>query len=200
MGDWKDKLKNSEIYKPGGTEMKKKCANAECGKEFIPKEDYHKICPECNRKRQEGLLETNKSMGGSLDRYLNAGYFDDKENMHRGLFKEDAIFAAGLLSKAGMSATSFRNFYNKLKAIESRYKSSTDKDFDKIKPDIYAFERDAAYYISRGVVPEVFRHILVKNVELSVQSVKHFKAFIEHLFSILAYLKDITSQNKGGSR
>jgi CRISPR-associated protein Csm2 len=189
MSDWKDTLKNS--YSSGGGEMKKKCQ--ECGEEFLPKEPHHKICFSCNKKRHESSTGFDKAKIKLPDNYLANGYFDEKGYLREGLFKEEAKVVANILASLRMTSTSLRAFYNKLIAIENNYKSSNN-NFDLIKPTIFAFERDVAYQVSRGVVPEEFRKFINKNAELAKKSIEEFKGFKEHFLSVLAYFKDISKQ------
>lgn len=181
MSDWKDKL--GELHK-GGVGVKKKCAD--CGKEFFPKEAHHKTCFECAKKKKDGGFPPLKLPAN----YLNNSYFDDKEHLREGIFKEEAKEVANILASEGLSPTALRVFYNKLKAIESRYKSSKN-DFELIKPNLYAFERDVAYQASRGVVREEFRKFITINAALAAKGPKEFKGFIEHFLSVLAYFKDV---------
>ncbi|MBI4847719.1 MAG: type III-A CRISPR-associated protein Csm2 [Nitrospirae bacterium] len=189
MSDWRDKLKNSELYKAGGGGMKKTCLD--CGKEFVPKEQHHKICFDCNKKKHEGAGGTDKTRLKLPDDYLAKSYFDEKGHLREGIFKDDAKEVARVLASLRMSPTSLRAFYNKLIAIENKFKSS-DNNFDLIKPNIYAFERDVAYQVSRGVVSEEFRKFINKNAELAKKGPKEFKGFKEHFLSVLAYFKDVS--------
>ncbi len=189
MNDWKDKLKNSGIYKTGGEGMKKVCET--CKKEFIPKESHHKVCSDCNRKRYETGATSERASLKLPDDYLAKGYFDDKGYLREGIFKDEAKEVVRVLAALRMTPTSLRAFYNKLIAIENKYKNS-DNNFDLIKPNVYAFERDVAYQVSRGVVSEEFRKFINKNAELAKKGPKEFKGFKEHFLSVLAYFKDVS--------
>lgn len=177
MGDWKDKLRNTELYKAGGRVMKK----CKCSKPI--RDERFDTCYDCSQK---------KTGAASLpEGYLVNGYFDEKENFREGIFKDEAKDVARVLAALRMTPTSLRAFYNKLVAIENKYKSS-DNNFDLIKPNIYAFERDVAYQVSRGVVSEEFRKFINKNAELAKKGPKEFKGFKEHFLSVLAYFKDVS--------
>lgn len=192
MSDMKRAFEKAGIKGSGGGAMKKKCM--QCGNEFIPKEPHHKVCFDCNnKKRYEGASGLDKSTPRLSNDYLKDGYFDVNGYLRDGIFKEDAKEVATVLAGLKMTSTSLRAFYNKLKAIESKYKASNN-NFDLIKPNLYAFERDVAYQISRGVVSEEFRKFINKNAELAINGPKEFKGFIEHFLSVLAYFKDVSRQ------
>jgi CRISPR-associated protein Csm2 len=124
--------------------------------------------------------------------YLRDGYFDQGgKHLREGIFKEDAKEVARVLAALKMTPTSLRAFYNKLKAIENRYKISNN-DFDLIKPNLYAFERDVAYQVSRGVVSEEFRKFININSALAIKGPEFFRGFVEHFLSVLAYFKDVS--------
>lgn len=163
----------------------------ECGESFVPKESFHKVCFKCHKKRQAGgsVSQTSGYLHLRSD-YLSSGYFDGKGYLREGIFKDDAKEVANILASQRMTPTSLRAFYNKVKAIESEYKMSNN--FDAIKSKLYAFERDVAYQISRGVVNEEFRKFIVKNAELAVKGPKEFKGFVEHFLSVLSYFKDVS--------
>lgn len=122
MNDWKDKLKNSELYKTGGGGMNKRCAD--CNNEFVPREPHHKICFDCLKKKREGVAVHDRVHAKLPLDYLSKSYFDEKGYMRAGIFKEEAKVVAGVLATIGMTPTSLRVFYNKLKAIENQYKLS----------------------------------------------------------------------------
>ncbi len=189
MNDWKEKLRNFESLKEGEG-MKKKCQD--CGNEFIPKEQHYKVCESCNKKRRGSSEGTDRQRVKLPDDYLKKGYFDDEgKYLRASIFKEEAKEIANILAILRMSPTSLRAFYNKLKAIENRYKNSNN-NFDLVKPAIYAFERDVAYQVSRGVVSEEFRKFINKNAELAAKGPRELKGFVEHFLSVLAYFKDVS--------
>lgn len=121
---------------------------------------------------------------------MKDGYFDEKNYLRAGIFKEEAKEVANILADLKMTPTSLRAFYNKLKEIESRYKAN--KDFDLIKPSLYAFERDVAYQVSRGVVPNEFRKFININADLASRGPKELNGFVEHFLSVLSYFKDFS--------
>ena len=178
MSDWKEKLRSSEFNKVGGGGVKKYC---KCGKPI--NNDKFDTCYDCSKKKH--------GTAGLPEGYLSNGYFDEKGYLREGLFKDEAKEVAKVLAALRMTPTSLRAFYNKLIAIENKYKSS-DNNFDLIKPNIYAFERDVAYQVSRGVVSEEFRKFINKNADLAKKGPKEFKGFKEHFLSVLAYFKDVS--------
>jgi len=188
MSDMKHALEKAGIKGGGEMSAPKKC---KCGNTI--KDPKFDTCYNCSQKSREvsGYSGTSKSNSKIPDNYLKNGYFDNKEHLREGIFKEEAKEVANVIAAEGMTPTALRVFYNKLKAIESRYKSSKN-DFDLIKPNIYAFERDVAYQASRGVVKEEFRKFITINAAIAAKGPKEFKGFIEHFLSVLAYFKDIS--------
>lgn len=179
--DFKSAFEKAGIKTEGG--MRKKCK--ECGKEFTPREQHHSVCPDCNKERHSGGAGGG---GTSLPSdYLERGYFDEKGYLRESIYKDDAKKVADVLSSC-MSVTSLRAFFNKVRAIENIYKQSNN--FDQIKPKLYAFERDATYQVSRGVVSDEFRKFIVKNARLAQSRPEAFKGFVEHFMSVLAYFKE----------
>lgn len=172
-----------------GGVAKKICQD--CKREFIPKEPHHKVCSDCKKKRYETSPEPYRTYAKLPDNYLKDGYFDERGYLREGIFKEDAKEVASVLAGLRMTPTSLRAFYNKLKAIENRYKTANN-NFDLIKPNLYAFERDVAYQVSRGIVSEEFRKFININSDLAIRGPGYFRGFIEHFLSVLAYFKDVS--------
>lgn len=86
-----------------------------------------------------------------------------------------------------LSSTALRRFYNKAKALSNKFQFNPN--YKLLLPDLYAFERDAAYAASRLVVPGVFVGFVVKNMHLATCDEKGFRGFIEHFQSIVAFAK-----------
>lgn len=171
--------------KTGGGGVQKKCRD--CGRPLKHDRRYD-TCYECGKKRKQ------KHHGGRglPDDYLSGGYFDSNGYLKESIFKDDAKTVARTLASLRMTSTSFRAFYNKVKAIENVFKAT--KDFDAVKPKLFAFERDVAYQESRGVVEKEFSHFIIKNAKLAQKGPKEFKGFVEHFFSVLAYFKDYSKR------
>lgn len=166
----------------GGGGMTKKCKK--CGKDFEQKNPKHDACSICFRENPTG----DAAKGSLRSNYLEKGYFNENGKLREEIFKSEAKNVAEVLASQKMTPTSLRAFYNKVKAIENNYKVS--KDFESIKPKLFAFERDATYQVSRGVVSEEFRKFIIKNAEIAQKGPDEFKGFIEHFLSVLAYFKD----------
>lgn len=163
--------------------VQKVCAT--CGRTFEAKEDFHRYCAECFRKRKA----RHRRFRFDAD-YLKGGYFLDaeKEKLRPEILDRVAIDAARTLGNAHppMTAHQLRRFFNKMRAIEDKLESAGD--FEIVKGDIYAFKRDVAYAVGRGVVSEQFKHFIDRNVELAASDRRDFKkGFVQHFQSVLAY-------------
>jgi CRISPR-associated protein Csm2 len=92
-----------------------------------------------------------------------------------------------IFARTSLSNTALRRFYNKLKGLDTKHKFN--REYKSLLPELYAFERDAAYAAARQVVPGVFIGFAVKNVDLATRDEKGFKGFVEHFQSIVAFAK-----------
>lgn len=160
-----------------------------CGK---PKKSNYPTCYDCAQKRKSVASQSLKSRTSALrDGYLAGGYFEIKNG--KNYIKEDVFInwaqeISADLRREGLSPTAIRNFFNKLRAVEHNY--SVTKDFDKTRQDIYSFCRDVKYTENRGVTPELFTKFIDSNITLAKKDPEHFKAFIEHFQSVIAYFRE----------
>ena len=63
---------------------------------------------------------------------------------------------------------------------------------ERIKEKLYSFYPSAAYAVSRKntSVPPEFQKFIETNMKLAVKDPKHFKGFVEHFQSVVAYFKE----------
>ncbi len=179
MGDLKSQLEKHSGYKG---EVTDKC---KCGKTKKPE---FPTCWECSQKAKggSGIITPGLRAG-----YLDGGYFEVKNGKNyikESVFIKWAQDVSADLKKQSMSPTAIRNFFNKLRAVEYNYKAT--KDFDRTRQDIYAFCRDVKYTENRGVTPELFTKFIEVNIAEAKKDDEHFKAFVEHFQSVIAYFKD----------
>ncbi|MDK2927256.1 MAG: CRISPR-associated protein Csm2 [Bacillota bacterium] len=135
---------------------------------------------------------------GLPDGYLAQGYFDTDGHLLRQVLVEwpqhlVQTFAHG---RPPLTSSALRNFFTKLKGLENRLRAS--HDMARVLPDLYAFERDAAYAANRQVVPPVFFTFIVKNVDLATANPHSFTGFKDHFQAVVAYGKG--ALREGGSR
>lgn len=189
----------------------KRCEN--CGREFEPLQSFHRFCPSCFRQMQAGTggrpgqgsarpPSRGPSRGGGGDRvqapgaqplrfddaYLADGYFLDEEKtkLRPEVIDAWAEGAALTLGRARMTSHQLRLFFNKLLAVEDRLEQATD--WQQVSPQVYAFKRDVAYQVGRGVVPDAFKAFIDRNVELAAPDPTDFQhGFVEHFRSVVAY-------------
>lgn len=182
MGDLKGGLAK-HFSPPSGAA--KKCEK--CGKPL--KNDKFKYCRECNEKMKGG--GTHIGVVKLPDGYLYEGYFDVKNGKN---YIKEAVFIAwaqelsNSLKQSGLTSAAIRRFFSKLRAIEYKFKMT--RDFDLAREGIYAFVRDVTYTENRGVTPPLFSKFIERNVNEAKESPDHFRAFIEHFQSVVAYFKD----------
>ena len=119
--------------------------------------------------------------------YLNGGYHDSSGHLRREVIIEWPKAIVDVFARESLSSTALRRFYNKLKGLDIKHQFNPN--FKLLLPDLYAFERDAAYAAARLVVPGVFIGFAVKNIDLATRDEKGFKGFVEHFQSIVAFAK-----------
>jgi len=170
-------------------EQSNSSAFCSCGKRKDPK---FPTCRDCSTKGKFNAYQSSNRKAIALrDGYLTGGYFETKNGKN---YIKEAVFIkwaqdiSADLRGERLSPTAIRNFFNKLRAVEHNYKVS--KDFDKTRQDIYSFCRDVKYTENRGVTPELFTKFIDANIALAKKDPEHFKAFIEHFQSVIAYFKD----------
>ena len=189
MGDWKKDLGKHSSYSGGGSSVKK-CEK--CGKPL--KDDKFKFCFACNEVMKAGGGGGFPSHASKLrDDYLEGGYFDEKNG--KNYIKENVFIkwaqevSSDLkLQSPPMTSAAIRRYFSKLRAIEYKYKMN--HDFDLAREGIYAFARDVSYTENRNVTPVLFSRFIEKNIAESKKSPEHFRAFVEHFQSVVAYFKD----------
>jgi CRISPR type III-A-associated protein Csm2 len=160
-----------------------------CGKRKL---SNFPTCRDCAQKgKSNSYQSSNKNAKSLRDGYLADGYFEiknGKKYIKEAVFIKWAQDVSADLRSEGLSPTAIRNFFNKLRAVEHNYKVSND--FDKTRQEIYSFCRDVKYTENRGVTPELFTKFIDANIALAKEDPEHFKAFIEHFQSVIAYFKD----------
>lgn len=186
MGDFRSQLERHPSNTGGGSV--KKCA---CGREINrPGTD---ICGVCYKKKQEqGASQGYSAPQVKLrDGYLSGGYFDTRNG--KNYIKEDVFIKWAKdvsvdLKQQGLTSAAIRRFFSKLRAVE--YKFKINHDFDSAREGLFAFVRDVSYTENRNVTPTLFSQFIGVNIELAKKDADHFRAFIEHFQSVVAYYKD----------
>ena len=187
MGDWKQELGKYPNYSGGGGAIKK-CA---CGN--VIKKEGAKQCYECFQKMREGSSGTgNFQHSADLPAgYLSGGYFEKKNGknyIREEVFISWAKGSSAVLKQQGLTSAAIRRFFSKLRAIE--YKHKMTHDFDLAREGLYAFVRDVSYTENRGVTPFIFSKFIEANIQEAKKDAEHFRAFIEHFQSVVAFFKD----------
>lgn len=178
MSDWKDKLKNSELYKTGGGGMKK----CKCGNPI--KNDKFDTCYECSKKNKgdsnsEGLPQKY------IDK-LKDGFFDSK-----GCLWEEFVttMASDVAKSFGTERVKLKNhqlrrFYGHAKAAENRLRMTGD--WDCVNLDVKKLSSFAAEAKGKDKVPDSF----YKFIDLNIKQIKKqndFQAFMEHFQAVVGY-------------
>jgi CRISPR type III-A-associated protein Csm2 len=119
--------------------------------------------------------------------YLNTGYFDESGNYRREIYIDWAKAIASKLKQDKMTSASIRRFYGRVRALSTMFRDEetfqrNKHELQKLIPLVYySLQRDQAN------VPESFKDFLEVNVRLAEQSLKDFKAFVDHFQSVVAF-------------
>lgn len=192
MADWKKDLSKHSSYAGGGGTVKK-CA---CGRDINrPGTD---ICGVCYSKQKNGtgspttVFHSSTVQASSLPiEYLAGGYFIEKNGksyIKEEVFIKWAIEVSTALKQQLLTPAAIRRYFSKLRAIEYKYKA--DRDFELAREGIFAFSRDVHYTENRGVTPPLFTQFIEANAKEAKKDAQHFRAFVEHFQSVVAYFKE----------
>lgn len=177
MNDWKDKL--SELHKGGGG-MKRKCT--ECGKEFVPKEEHHKTCFDCAKKKKGGGI-LNEGLPPQYLEELKKGYFDDNNCLREEFLTEMASDVAKSFGTK-LKNHQLRRFYGHIKAADNRLKMTGD--WPCVNLDVKKLSSLVAEAKGKDKVPDSFYKFIDANIK-KIHNQKDFEAFVEHFQAIVAY-------------
>lgn len=169
--------------------MGDKCKD--CGKPL--KDPKFTYCWDCNAKHKagDGGHVIAPAATGLPKGYLVGGYFETqngKQYIREEVFIAWAKEVSAALKADGLTPAAIRRFFSKLRAIE--YKFKTTRDFNLAREGIYAFSRDVAYTENRGVTKPLFSKFIELNCAEAKKDAEHFRAFVEHFQSVVAYFKE----------
>lgn len=160
-----------------------------------PKNDYSKQDQKSVRQDRPGHYggQVHRDQGLRPD-YLKKGYFNERGSLRKEIIIDEAQYIAGILSERGMTSAAIRRFFARMRGVEVRYKA----DFEQLKVELYKFIPLAAYAVARkeSGVPEEFNQFININIDLAVTDEKHFKGFVNHFQSVVAYFKERDGQRR----
>jgi CRISPR type III-A-associated protein Csm2 len=171
-----------------------------CGKDFVPRESYHRTCPECfdggrgargsGPPRPEpagkgcGQPETSLPREALLDRY-----YDADGRLCKEVYRDAALAAARAFTDSGLTATGVRKFFAMVKALDHRAESEADVGVGDVRAAVHKLVPLVKYQHGRGIVPACFVEFIERNVELASRDARSFHGFVEFFTSVLCYMK-----------
>jgi CRISPR-associated protein Csm2 len=177
MNNWKDKL--NELHK-GGSIAKRKCI--ECGKEFVPKKEHHKICFDCAKKKN-GVGKPTEGLPPQYLEKLEKGYFDNNGCLREEFLTEMASEVAKSFGTK-LKNHQLRRFYGHIKAADNRLKMTGD--WQCVNLDVKKLSSFVAEAKGKDKVPDSFYRFIEANIK-TIHNQKDFEAFVEHFQAIVAY-------------
>lgn len=183
MSDWKDKLKNSELYKIGGGGMKKKCKI--CGKPLKDDSRYD-TCFDCGQKNKKAGSIDLVGLPSEYITKLKEGYFDSKHCLWEEFVTTMASDVAESFGteRVKLKNHQLRRFYGHAKAAENRLRMTGD--WDCVNLDVKKLSSFASEAKGKDKIPDSF----YKFIDLNIKQIKRqndFQAFMEHFQAVVAY-------------
>jgi len=129
------------------------------------------------------------------DKYFQAlkgDYLDAKGNVKCEFITSLAEQAAQMLGSAPvkgrpMAYGQLRKFYDQAVAVKSGLEAR--QDFSTLLPKLCALVPAAFNAVGAGNAPQVLKQFIEANVGIAQRDEKHFKAFMTHFQSVIAYYK-----------
>lgn len=119
--------------------------------------------------------------------YLSQGYFDENGRIRRDVILDTAKEVARRIHRDGVSVRALRNFFNMVRKIEAFLNAGGN--FEDALVEIRRLKPIAAYQGHRQQPPisDTVVQFINKNVLLAEKDEKHFRAFVSHFESVLAF-------------
>jgi len=159
--------------------MLKKCEN--CGNTFEAREEYYKLCNECNKKRQYNKGESKEELPLNL---LLKTYFDEKGDLVKEIFLDIPEQLAKKFYQNGLRMKQLRDFYHVISAART---SALLKGMAAVRPSLWQCITKLEYQLKRGIVPKSFVSFMKHHLVLAERDEKYLDAFYQHLDSIVCY-------------
>ena len=150
-----------------------------------PREQHHKVCPDCNRQRMGGTPAHVAT--GSQDvasDYLEKGYFSKPGVLREELVTSTADKLAAAFAARKLTTGQLRRFYSHVKAAENRLRMTGD--WPAVSVDVKKLGAFAAEAKGKQKVPDNFYAFIDANVR-AVNAKDDFFAFIQHFESVVAF-------------
>lgn len=188
------------MTRPGGPTAQRRCET--CGRQFTPKENWHRTCFDCAMKDKGGgkrpggpspnVGELHSKFQAYLKQLRDKGYFDPKGNLLPSLRVEDADTVAQVLAGAGVTAGQLRHFFTMARSLEQRL--GVSHDFAALVPEIASLQPFTALIIGRAQTDQqrerlqVLRDFIDTNAKLARTSEVAFRnGFLPHFESVICY-------------
>ena len=125
--------------------------------------------------------------------YLANGYFDEQSHIRRDIVIETAKEVAERIARdrrlirKKIASSAIRSFFSHVRALEAKLDGG--KAFSEIRPGIWRLRSMAEYQKQRREPPvnQTFVDFISRNVDLADKDEKHFRAFVKHFESVLAF-------------
>ena len=161
--------------------MQKKCEK--CGKMFEAKQEYYKVCYECNIAKQSKNERGEKSLLSDL---LLKSYFYEKGNLVKEIFLDipDKIAKKLYQDHPSLKMKQLRDFYS---IISNARTSALLKGIDSVRSILWQCATKLEYQLKREIIPQSFVDFMRHHLKLAEKDEKHLDAFYQHLDSIVCY-------------
>lgn len=156
--------------------MKKRCER--CGKEFEPREQHFRFCPNCFSSPQG---ETSNISG-----LLLKTYYDAKGQILKDIYIDypQKLAITFFNSRPPLAIKQLRDVHRKI--LKAKTKAML-KGIDNARPVLYKCQTDLEYQLKRSVVPESFAQFMKHHLALAEKDEKSLDGFFNHLDSIVCY-------------
>ena len=141
---------------------------------------------------------SNRPQGGpppvsGLSAEYPGEYFDSKGNIRGDLITSLAEHVAQTLGSVRatnnkiMAYGQLRKFYDQAVAVKLGLEAG--QDFSTLRPKLLSLVPAAANAVGAGNAPQLLKQFIEANVGIAKRDEKHFRAFMTHFQSVVAYYK-----------
>lgn len=169
-----------------------------CGKDFEPKESYHRKCPECfrsdgpqgkNSYAHRGSPPSEKAE--PIEKLFLKSYYDQKGDLLEAIFIDIPEKLAAFFSKHGLKTKQLREFFKRASHARN---IALLKGIDASRSILNECIPHAKYQTERKIIPVSFKKFIDHHIPIAKESEKMLEGFYKHFDSIVCYFP----KEKGG--